>query len=143
MRGSSSHLNPGIDHPEERLHRLSVDDSLFEAIAHRLETVGKQLKEHLGNPQAGPLCDRIKTVEAEVSQLKGEIEAFYEKGPFDQVQHRLMHAATLELADQAESLTHGFEESPDQAKVLATTAMRLDEMEQLIDQCQRRLKGST
>lgn len=139
MRSASSHLPPGIDHPEERLHHLTVDNSLYEAICHRLQSVEDFFATVPPDDQIRGLRGRLESVISQLRTYKTRVDRYYESGPFDQVTHQRIHDHALAIADQAEELSQSLEHHPKPAAVCAAVTTRLPSLESVLAEALNKL----
>lgn len=135
MRPPSSQLPPEIDHPEERLQHLKVDDSLFEVIANRLDSVMAHLSAIPMDDAVSGVRRHVDTIATRIRSAKATIETFYRSGPFDRNKHNQFHDITLSLADRAESAAQRFEEPGGRTQILTTIEEDLTRLEKVLDEC--------
>jgi hypothetical protein len=140
MHAHPFHVDPDIDHKEERVHHLLVDDSLFDAISQRLDSAHGHLDVAAADESLGLIRRRFDAAMVRIRHVKTGIEGYYESGPYNRDLHQRLHELTLTLADHAESVARRFVDPGARGQILAFVESNLAALERVIDDCNAMLK---
>ena len=139
MHPHTFHVDPDIDHKEERVHHLLVDDSLFDAIAQRLDVAHGHLDAAAADESIGAIRRRLDAATMRIRHLKTAIETYYESGPYNRDLHQKLHDLTLSIADHAESMARRFTEPGRREQILAFLESAFQSLERTVDDCNKTL----
>jgi hypothetical protein len=142
MHPHTFHVDPDIDHKEERVHHLLVDDSLFDAIAQRLDVAHDHLDAAAADERIGLIRRRLDAAMVRIRHAKRAIEAYYESGPYNRDLHQKLHDLTLNIADQAESVARRFTEPGRREQILSFLDSGCAALERAVDDCTKTLMMS-
>jgi uncharacterized protein YigA (DUF484 family) len=140
MHSQLFHIDPDIDHKEERVHHLLVDDSLFDAVNQRLDAAHAHLDAAAADETVGVIRRRLDVAMVRIRHVKTGIETYYESGPYNRDLHQKLHEVTLNIADHAESLARRFEEPGGRGQILSFVEASIADLERVIDECNQMLK---
>jgi hypothetical protein len=140
MHAHTFHVDPDIDHKEERVHHLLVDDSLFDAVSQRLDAAHAHLDVAASDETVGTIRRRLDGSMVRIRHVKRGIESYYESGPFNRDLHQKLHEVALNIADHAESLARRFEEPGGRDQILSFVEANIADLERVLDDCNQMLK---
>jgi hypothetical protein len=140
MHPHTFHVDPDIDHKEERVHHLLVDDSLFDAIAQRLDVAHGHLNAAAADETIGTIRRRLDTSMVRIRHVKTAIETYYESGPYNRDLHQKLHELTLNIADHAESVARRFVEPGRRQQILSFVETSITALERELDECNQMLR---
>jgi hypothetical protein len=145
MYTQTFHVDPDIDHKEERVHHLLVDDSLFEATMQRLDAAHDHLDAAAAaNETVGAIQRRLDgSLRMRIRHLKAAIEKYYESGPFNRDVHQKLHEMTLSIADHAECVSRRFEEPGGREQILSAVEIYIADLERVLDDCNQILRKAS
>jgi hypothetical protein len=142
MHPHTFHVDPDIDHKEERVHHLLVDDSLFDAVAQRLDAAHGHLDAAAVDEKVGMMRRRLDTSMVRIRHVKRAIETYYESGPYSRDLHQKLHELALNIADHAESVARRFVEPGRREQILSFVETSIAALERELDECTQMLKKS-
>lgn len=140
MHAPTFHVDPDIDHKEERIHHLMVDDSLFDATTQRLDGAHAHLDAAAADETVGALRRRLDAAMSQIRHVKKAVEGYYEAGAYSRELHQKFHELTLNIADRAESLARRFEEPGGREQILTAVEAGIADLMRVLDECNQTLR---
>ena len=143
MRATSPHFLPGINHPDERTYRRKVENALYDAIAHRLESAQTRLGPSLPADEAGErLRHRFRALIGRLGADETRVDAFYESEPVDVGGANALHALSLDVAERAENLVRDLEARRERPDLVAKVESHLKDIERMVEECAMMATGA-